>query len=406
MVFKCQSDSYLKEFVSKVVSCDKVPPDPKKPPKEDQYEVILEDTILFPEGGGQPCDYGFLNSIPVNKVIRKADKAIHITKEGFSLGQEVKQTIDWKRRFDHMQQHSGQHLITALIDKEFEFPTVSWWLGEDVSYIELDTKSITENQIREAEGKINELIRNGKKVTVEVYTKDTPEEELKQVRARGLPEDHKGDIRVINIEDLERNMCCGTHVTNLSQLQMVKLLHSEKSKRKDKTFLYFLVGNRVLDKLSQCIDTERKLTTILKNNSLQHPDLVEKLQKNVKTLTKNLQIANRDAALIIAEKLKNSTTNYFSMFREIGDVDFINTLIRECAKRKDLLLFLGVGDPKTVGNFVLYGPENDVKCLGQEVCNILEGKGALNGNKYFAKANKMLNWDKADAFIKDYLKNE
>lgn len=81
---------------------------------------------------------------------------------------------------------------------------------------------------------------------------------------RGLPADHKGDIRVINIEDIDTNMCCGTHVTNLSQLQVIKLLHTEKSKRKDKTLLYFLVGNRVLSRLQTCIDREQKLTVLLK----------------------------------------------------------------------------------------------------------------------------------------------
>lgn len=81
---------------------------------------------------------------------------------------------------------------------------------------------------------------------------------------RGLPEDHKGDIRVINIEGIDENMCCGTHVTNLSQLQVVKLLHWEKSKRKNQILLYFLVGNRVLQRLSACLEREQKLTTILK----------------------------------------------------------------------------------------------------------------------------------------------
>lgn len=81
---------------------------------------------------------------------------------------------------------------------------------------------------------------------------------------RGLPNDHVGYIRVINIEDLESNMCCGTHVKNLSQLQVVKLLHAEKSKRKDQTLLHFLVGNRVIGRLQKCLDTEQKLTILLK----------------------------------------------------------------------------------------------------------------------------------------------
>lgn len=141
-----------------------------------------------------------------------------------------------------------------------------------------DTPQISETQIAQTEAKVNELIREGRGVSVEVYSST---DELKQVifsvwlvdvarvvwfkvRARGLPEDHAGDIRVINIEGVERNMCCGTHVTNLCQLQVVKLLQSEKSKRKNQVLLYFLVGNRVLQKLQNCFNRELKLTVLLK----------------------------------------------------------------------------------------------------------------------------------------------
>jgi alanyl-tRNA synthetase len=86
---------------------------------------------------------------------------------------------------------------------------------------------------------------------------------LLQVRTRGLPDDHKGAVRVVTIEGVESNMCCGTHVTNLSQLQAVKLLRTEKGK-KNKTNLYFLVGGRVLQQLSACLHREHQLTALLK----------------------------------------------------------------------------------------------------------------------------------------------
>ncbi|XP_066152134.1 alanyl-tRNA editing protein Aarsd1 isoform X1 [Euwallacea fornicatus] len=410
MVFKCQSDAFLKEFSSKVITCEKIQQNHDKPNIEypELFEVILEDTILFPEGGGQPCDYGSLNEIPVIKVIRRADKAIHITNHSFSEGEEVRQKINWERRFDHMQQHSGQHLVTAVIDREFKYSTVSWWLGEEVSYIELDTPKITDEEIREAENKINSLIRDGKRVSVEVYTEGTSEEELKQVRARGLPEDHKGDIRVINIEDLERNMCCGTHVTNLSQLQVVKLLHSEKSKRKDKTFLYFLVGNRILNRLTGCIEREQKLTALLKSNPVQHPELADKLQKTVKILNKNVQGVLKDLAFLQAKNLNDTlpVPAFFSLHRKEAEPDFMNTFIRELGdKGKDIFLFLSTGDEKLSGNIVLYGPEKIVADLGPKISELLEGKGAGKGNKFQAKVMKMANRSKAEAIIKDYFKN-
>lgn len=146
------------QFFSSVVSCEPSELETViegKKTKLKGYEVILENTIIFPEGGGQvkvdncdvinfnfdgyfqPCDYGYLNDKRVYQVTRKFDKALHFVTEPLSIGENVKQVIDWDRRFDHMQQHSGQHLITAVIDREFKYPTISWWLGESVSYIKL-----------------------------------------------------------------------------------------------------------------------------------------------------------------------------------------------------------------------------------------------------------------------------
>ncbi|KRT83311.1 hypothetical protein AMK59_3846, partial [Oryctes borbonicus] len=138
-------------------------------------------------------------------------------------------------------------MITAIIDREFKYSTVSWWLGDEVSHVELDTTSMTLEQIKKAEITVNELIREGRKVTVDVI-KAGEKIDLNGIHARGLPEDHVGDIRVITIDGVESNMCCGTHVSNLCQLQTIKLLHAEKSARKNNTLLYFLVGNRVLDR--------------------------------------------------------------------------------------------------------------------------------------------------------------
>ncbi|XP_060519865.1 alanyl-tRNA editing protein Aarsd1-B [Cylas formicarius] len=411
MVFKCQNDSFLREFVTKVVSCEKTEINKVingKKTKCDGFEVILEDTILFPEGGGQPCDYGYLNDIPVNQIVRKTDKAVHYTHKPLQIGEEVKQVLDWERRFDHMQQHSGQHLITAIIDRDFKIQTVSWWLGEEVSYIELDVAQISEDQISYTENVVNNLIREFKKVTVEIYTEDTPEEQLKEARsARGLPADHKGDIRVVRIEDIEGNMCCGTHVSNLSQLQVIKLLHSEKSKRKDKTFLYFLVGNRVLKRLSGCIEREQRLTALLKNNPVDHTDLVDKLQKNVKTLTKNLQNVLRELAILEAENLKKTLPrpSFFFLHKKEADLEFINIFIKEVGEDKDILLFLSTGDEKAIGNMVLYGEEKAVADLGPKICDLLEGKGAGKGNRFQAKVYKMSNRPKAEALIEEYFRN-
>ncbi|CAG9862172.1 unnamed protein product [Phyllotreta striolata] len=400
MVFKCQDDSFLKEFTSTVVSCEKLSSEGNC----ESFEVILDDTILFPEGGGQPCDHGFLNGVPVKKVLRRTDKAVHYVPEPIEVGSTVKQTINWERRFDHMQQHSGQHLLSAILEQHFKANTVSWWLGEEDSYVELDVPTLKEDDLKRAECMVNDYIRQGRDVTVTVYPMDTPEDVLEKVRSvKGLPEDHKGDIRVINIEGIDSNMCCGTHVKNLSQLQMMKLLYIEKSKRKDNSLLHFLFGNRVLNRLECCLDREKKLTMLLNNNPCQHVELVEKLQKNVKILNKNLQNVAKELAFSDARKLKstNPLPKYFFLYRKDAEIDFINSFLRELGNT-EVFLFLAVGDEKKEGNILLQGKEEILSELGPKVCQLLEGKGAGKGTTYRAKVSKMIKRKDAEKLIADY----
>lgn len=163
-----------------------------------------------------------------------------------------------------MQQHSGQHLITAIFERDFGYDTKCWWLGTETSFIELDAKNLTQDDLNSVEKTVNQLIADAAGVSVKVYEKDDPALSSGDVTraTRGLPEDHVGSIRVVTIEGVESNMCCGTHVNNLSQLQCIKILNIEKSK--GKLLLHFLVGNRVLKKLQACFNRELEFTTVLK----------------------------------------------------------------------------------------------------------------------------------------------
>lgn len=114
-------------------------------------------------------------------MLRREDKAIHYTDEPFAEGEVVHQVVDWNRRVDHMQQHSGQHLISGVMERDLKYVTVSWWLGEEDSYIELDVPTVTEEEMQKIETTVNELIRAGKSVTVKNYSKDTPPEQLDDV---------------------------------------------------------------------------------------------------------------------------------------------------------------------------------------------------------------------------------
>ncbi|XP_073968945.1 alanyl-tRNA editing protein Aarsd1 isoform X2 [Rhodnius prolixus] len=352
MVFACQRDSFLKEFTSLVVSCN--PAEYKtningKKQKVNCFEVILKDTILFPEGGGQPCDYGLLNDIPVIQVLRRGSEAVHYVEKPINEGEQVLQKVDWERRLDHMQQHSGQHLITALADSEFGYSTTSWWLGEEISFIELDTPKMTVEELNTLEEIVNEKIRQALSVSVKVYEEGDPE--LTESRTRGLPKDHKGSVRVITIENIESNMCCGTHVSNLAQLQVVKLMGFEKGK-KNKINMNFLVGNRVLNKIEKLYKNELSLNLLLRNGPDMHQELIEKLQKTVKISNKKADLMMKDLVTLQVKSLKS-----------MAPYPKVYTVHR--------------------------------------LAEILEGKGNGKGNRYQAKVKNLKNVNKAELLIKE-----
>ncbi|KAH9509786.1 N-chimaerin [Bulinus truncatus] len=305
MSFMCQKDSYLKEFHTRVKSCHPVCESllvEGKKTKVQGYNIVLEDTILFPEGGGQPDDRGTINDVPVMKVSRVGAYAVHFVTSEIPPETVVSLKLDWTRRFDHMQQHTAQHLITAVTDRKFGFQTTSWNLGTDIVTIELDTLSLALDQIREIEEAVNKSIRENISVKPTFYSdKDDPE--LKKFRGLGLPLDHVGPVRVLSIEGIDDALCCGTHVSNLSHIQAIKLLGAEKGK-KNKVNLSFLAGERLLKYVGEAFCREKTLTGILKGPAEKHWELADKAVKSSKNMQKACNVQLRELATLEAALYK------------------------------------------------------------------------------------------------------
>uniref|UniRef100_A0A671S794 Alanyl-tRNA editing protein Aarsd1 n=1 Tax=Sinocyclocheilus anshuiensis TaxID=1608454 RepID=A0A671S794_9TELE len=404
MAFQCQRDSYLQELDTCVVSC--VPAELTlenngKKEKLKGFNLKLKDTILFPEGGGQPDDHGTVGGVNVLRVLRQGPEAVHFISSALEEGQEVHIKLDWERRFDHMQQHSSQHLITALADTMFGYKTTSWDLGRQRSSIELDTATVKPGEMEALEAAVNEKIRAHIPVAVNLLSIDDPA--VEKVRSRGLPDDHAGPIRIVDIEGVDANMCCGTHVSNLSHLQVIKILGTEKGK-KNKTNLIFLAGNRVLKYAEKSYNIEKSLTALLKTGADEHVDAVDKLQKTVKRLQKvtycvSLLVTQIDKNSKVKSKLpKNKPCCFHS---KDGDNEFMNIIANEIGFQ-DTVIFLTVGEEKGAGLFLLAGPENIVTEVGPRVSELLQGKGAGKTGRYQGKANSLVKRAEAEALLKEH----
>jgi len=125
----CQRDSYAQTCEAEVARCSKAAAKASKrfPEAQDLFAIVLSDTVLFPEGGGQPNDVGTIDGVQVVDVQRIQGECVHFVKEELAVGKKVKVQVDWGVRFDHMQHHSGQHLLSAIITKELGFKTTSWY---------------------------------------------------------------------------------------------------------------------------------------------------------------------------------------------------------------------------------------------------------------------------------------
>ncbi|KAK7919794.1 hypothetical protein WMY93_011078 [Mugilogobius chulae] len=366
MAFQCQRDCYMKEFVTSVISCCPTELKHEVNGKKETlkgFNVKLQDTILFPEGGGQPDDHGFIGDVPVLRVTRQGPDAIHFVTSSVEPEQEVQLRVDWDRRFDHMQQHSGQHLVTALADAMFGYKTTSWELGRQRSTIELDTSCVKPDQLQALEEAVNEKIRAHIPVNVQLLSIDDPA--VEKVRSRGLPDDHAGPIRIIDIEGVDANMCCGTHVSNLSHLQS----------------LFPRTGPE------------------------EHVEAVDKIQKSVKLLQKTNLSLLRDMAVLIAQEFKNSSnrSNFFSFHKKEGDNEFMNIIANEINTEKTLV-FLTVGEEKGPGLFLLAGPRGAVADLGPRVLEMLQGKGAGKNGRFQGKAQSLSRREEVENFLQQHCK--
>ncbi len=232
--------------------------------------VILEDTVFYPEGGGQPCDLGTVNGIPVLDVQKRGGEIHHFLEAGVPEG-PASLRLDWARRFDHMQQHTGQHLLTALAQDRFQWATTAFHLGPQVCDIELDAPSISPEDLGRLEEAVADEIRTRREVRARWVT--ATDYGQKAVRSRGLPEGHAGDIRLVQIEGLDLNTCGGTHLRHTGELEALKLLGTEGIR--GGTRLFYVAGGRVRRRLRAHEQRNAALRTLL---GAPDEDLVAALQ--------------------------------------------------------------------------------------------------------------------------------
>ncbi len=345
--------------------------------------AVLDDTVFYPEGGGQPCDQGRLGGVQVLDV-RSVDGEIrHVLAAPVPEGPAVAR-IDWERRFDHMQQHTGQHLLTAIAAERFGWETTAFHLGPETCDIELAVASVSPLDRTRLEEAVAAEIRAAR--TVSQRRIRAEEVASLPVRTRGLPEGHQGDVRLVEIEGIDLNTCGGTHLRTTGEIEALKVLGTERLR--GGTRLFFVAGGRVRRRLAAHEDRSARLRVLLGA-----PDdaLVEALEAKLVQLSaaqKALRSAGDELADSRAEALARSGVPVAEAHFEGHDMAFLLGIGRRFSElpAPGVVFLTASGDG--VEAFVLAAggaSAADVQSLGQTVATSLEGRGGGSGKIFQGK---------------------
>src|SRR5579871_3044537 len=218
-------DSYLRSFTAHIVDT-----------AANGMVAYLDRTAFYPASGGQPFDTGFIAGVPVLEVVDEEDRIAHRLAAPLPAS-GVECSVDWPRRFDHMQQHTGQHLLSAVLEERFGLRTVSFHLGRDASTIDLEGGHVESRTLQEAELRANEIVSENRRVTVGF-------ENSAGVQGLRKASEREGSLRIITIDGLDRSACGGTHVRATGEIGAILIRKLEKVRQT--TRVEFLCGGRAV----------------------------------------------------------------------------------------------------------------------------------------------------------------
>lgn len=229
------ADPFLTDFTATVLDCQ---------PGKNGYLVTLNRTAFYPEGGGQPADHGVLDGAAVTDVHEKNGVILHNVDRAVEIGKTVAGAIDWGRRFDHMQQHSGEHICSGLICERFHCDNVGFHMGADIVTIDFNA-DISWEELLEIEAKANQYLYENHPIDIQFHR--GAELEAIDYRSKKALE---GDVRIVAFPGADCCACCGTHVVRSGQVGLVKFLSVQKFR--DGVRIELLSGKRAHRYLSDC----------------------------------------------------------------------------------------------------------------------------------------------------------
>jgi alanyl-tRNA synthetase len=360
------ADSYLASFTARVTA---------RTHREGQPAVALDRSAFYPEGGGQPADRGTLNGVPVLDVQSDDDGTVWHTLASPLDADQVEATVDWTRRFDHMQQHHGQHLLSAAFEELFDLKTVAFHLGADYATIDLGGDA-SEDQLLAAEDRTNQVIREDHPVQARFVTP----EELAVLPLRKPPA-VAGAIRVVSVQGFDHSACGGTHPRSTG---VVGLLHiRRREKRGSETRIEFICGSRALRDLRKKGALLGRIAGSLTVGLDEVEDAVRRVREQEDSSRKRLAtvmatLLTYEAHDLLARAERVGATPVVHLIRDDLSLDEARTLARVVTGSGGLIV-LGISGDKA--QMLVGRPADHALDCGKLVREVLAAFGGRGGGQ-------------------------
>ncbi|MBS5081590.1 MAG: alanyl-tRNA editing protein [Clostridiales bacterium] len=353
-------NSYIQRFEAEVLACEK---------QEDYYEIVLDKTAFFPEGGGQSADRGFLNGIPLSDAREKNGIVYHITSQPIHPGTSVLGEIDFKERFSKMQQHTGEHIISGIVHRRFGWHNVGFHLGSEIVTMDFDG-ALNADELADIEYQANEIAFSNRKVEISYPAK----EDLEKLEYRSKIE-IEGQVRIVTIPGVDVCACCAPHVNYTGEIGMIKIVDAQKYK--GGTRVSMLCGFRALHDYRTKERNINQISVVLSAK----PDLsAEAVLRQKEELQHDKDRMIYFQGKYIEEKagrIPDGGDGHIGMllFEEDLDSGMMRKYVNLSVGKTDGISGCFVGDDQNGYRYVLGSETLDVRSISGEMNRDLDGKG-------------------------------
>ena len=374
-------NSFLTKFTAVVMSCAQ---------GKKGWDIVLDQTAFYPEGGGQPFDLGTLGGVKVLEVHERDGRVVHTCSGPLAEGSTVEGEIDWERRFDLMQHHSGEHIVSGIAHSMWGCDNVGFHMGADVITIDLNVV-IDEAQLKELEQAVNRYIWEDHPIVITLPTQS--ELETLEYRSKKAL---SGQVRIVSFPGADTCACCGTHVRSSGQVGLVKLLSVQKFR--DGVRIELVCGNRAMHYLSANLEQNRQVSNLLSAKLMDTSSAVTRLMEENASLKS--RIAAMEDARFAALAEDCAEQGNILLFQDGLTPDGLRRLCDCVLQRCGGRCACFSGDDQSGYKYAVGEKDGDLRALVKDLNQSLSGRGG--GKPNFAQGSVSSCRKEIEAFFARY----